>query len=232
MRLLFWKDFLDLVFPRNCALCGRNLFDSEECLCSICRGRLPETSYHLRPYDNDLTSKIKGLTNSRIAISFLRFTKAGKSQKLLHQLKYRNQPELARALGKWYGLTLLSCDFASSWHMITAVPLHEMKKKRRGYNQSEEFGLGLSDVLGIPFLNILTREKFTETQTKKSRLERLDNVSNVFGISQVELISGKNLLLVDDVITTGATLCSCANLLLASGANNVDLASIAAGGGI
>ncbi|MDF2156403.1 ComF family protein [Algoriphagus sp. CAU 1675] len=232
MRLLFWKDFFDLIFPRNCLLCGRNLFDQEECLCSICKGTLPETSYHLRPFDNDITSKIKGLTQVGLAISYLRFTKAGKTQKLLHQLKYQDKPELAEVLGKWYGEKLLSYQFSSTWDVITSVPLHEMKKLRRGYNQSEEFGKGLSKVLGIPYQNLLNRKKYTETQTKKTRLERLDNVNEVFQVSDIKLVKAKNILLVDDVITTGATLCSCTNLLLANGANNVDLATIAAGGSI
>ncbi|WP_345795458.1 ComF family protein [Algoriphagus sp. CAU 1675] len=172
------------------------------------------------------------MTQVGLAISYLRFTKAGKTQKLLHQLKYQDKPELAEVLGKWYGEKLLSYQFSSTWDVITSVPLHEMKKLRRGYNQSEEFGKGLSKVLGIPYQNLLNRKKYTETQTKKTRLERLDNVNEVFQVSDIKLVKAKNILLVDDVITTGATLCSCTNLLLANGANNVDLATIAAGGSI
>jgi ComF family protein len=230
MRLLFLKDFLDLVFPRNCSLCSRSLFDFENCLCTICKGNLPVANFHLRPEDNELTSKLKGLTQIGMAMAFIRFTKKGKSQKILHTLKYRNNPELAQELGRLYGNVLAEYGFSSQWHHIVPVPLHPLKLRRRGYNQSEQFGLGLSSVLNIPLQNVLSRKKFTDTQTNKSRLERMENVDMVFEINPGINTEGKSILLVDDVITTGATLCSCANVLLANGAKNVDLATIAAGG--
>jgi ComF family protein len=191
---------------------------------------LPRTSYHLRAEDNDLTSKVKGLSDIGRVMAFLKFTKEGKSQKLLHELKYRNKADLARELGKLYGNTLLESGFKSIWDQIVPVPLHPLKQQRRGYNQSEQFAIGLSRVLEIPVLGALARTKFTETQTKKSRLQRLDNVEEVFSLSTEVSIENKSIMLVDDVMTTGATLCACANVLLASGAKNVDLVTIAAGG--
>jgi ComF family protein len=230
MRLLFAKDFLDLIFPRNCILCGRTLFDHENCLCSICVGLLPRTSYHLRSEENDLTSKVKGLSEIGRVMAFLKFTKSGNSQKLLHELKYRNKSDLARELGKLYGKILFDSGFKSTWNQIVPVPLHLLKQQRRGYNQSEQFAIGLSKVLEIPVVIALERTKFTETQTKKSRLQRLNNVEEVFGLTKDLSIDNKSVMLVDDVMTTGATLCACANVLLAGGAKNVDLVTIAAGG--
>lgn len=230
MRLLFLKDFLDLVFPRNCPQCGRALFDFEPCLCTVCQGTLPFANFHLRPFDNELTSKIMGLTQVNRVMAFLRFTKKGKSQKLLHQLKYRNRPEIGVEMGRLYGLTLLQSGYQGEWDVIVAVPLHPMKQKRRGYNQSEKFADGLSKSLVIKQAELLERKKFTDTQTKKSRLQRLDNVEEVFELRPNQNIFGLRILLVDDVITTGATLCACANVLLANGAKHVDLATIAAGG--
>jgi ComF family protein len=163
-------------------------------------------------------------------MAFLKFTKAGNSQKLLHELKYRNKSDLARELGKLYGKILLDSGFKSIWDQIVPVPLHPLKQQRRGYNQSEQFAIGLSKVLEIPVVIALERTKFTETQTKKSRLQRLDNVEEVFCLSRDLSIANKSVMLVDDVMTTGATLCACANVLLAGGANNVDLVTIAAGG--
>lgn len=227
MRLLFFKDFLDLVFPRNCDLCGRSLFDFEGCLCKICVGTLPKTLYHAFPDDNDLTQKVKGLSNIGMAMSFLRFTKDGQSQKILHQLKYRNKPELGVFLGKLYAQELNEFQFSKCWDVITTIPLHPVKKLRRGYNQSEEFAKGLSEGLKISQKNYLERRKFTETQTKKSRIQRMSNVEDVFEVNTT--VDGLRILLVDDVITTGATLCSGANMLLASGAKSVDLITIAAG---
>jgi ComF family protein len=230
MRLLFLKDFLDLIFPRNCPQCGRALFDFETCLCTVCQGSLPLANFHLRPYDNELTSKIKGLTQVNRAMAFLRFSKKGKSQKLLHQLKYRNMPEIGEEMGRLFGLSLKQHGYGKEWDVIVPVPLHPMKQKRRGYNQSEKFGIGLSKALDIKLENVLDRKKFTETQTKKTRLQRLDNVEEVFELKNGEKIEGLRILLVDDVITTGATLCACANVLLDCGAKHVDLATIAAGG--
>lgn len=230
MRLFLVKEFLDLIFPRNCTLCRRSLFDSEECLCSICIGLLPITSYHLRAANNDLVDKVKGLTEAGKVMSYLKFTKKGDSQKLLHHLKYQNNPQLARLLGKLYGTILNGQEYARNWEAIVPVPLHPVKLRRRGYNQSEEFGVGLSQVLNIPLNLMLERTLFTSTQTNKTRLERLENVEDVFQYSADSAVYGKSILLIDDVMTTGATLCACGNVLLRNGAKNVDLATIAAGG--
>jgi ComF family protein len=163
-------------------------------------------------------------------MAFLRFTKKGKSQALLHLLKYKNKPELGEELGRLYGLSLLEKGFAGFWDVLVAVPLHPLKKQRRGYNQSECFARGLSKVLGVPYRELLVRRKFTTTQTNKSRLERLENVDDVFALNDGQVTQGLRILLVDDILTTGATLCACAQTLLQGGAKYVDLATIAAGG--
>jgi len=230
MRLFLVKDFIDLVFPRNCDLCGTTLFDQETCICSVCTGLLPVTSYHLRPFDNDLADKIKGLTEVNRVMAYLRFTKKGNSQKLLHELKYRNNHQLAVHLGRLYGSLLKENGFMGKWQCVIPVPLHPAKQKRRGYNQSEEFAKGLAEELKISVTNALSRKLFTSTQTKKSRLERMDNVENVFEFNEGIDLRDREVLLVDDVMTTGATLCACSNVLLSNDAKNVDLATIAAGG--
>jgi ComF family protein len=230
MRLFFWKDFIDLIFPRNCALCKRALFDFEPCLCTICQGMLPKANFHLRPFDNELTSKLQGLMPVHRVMAFLRFTKKGKSQTLLHLLKYKNKPELGEELGRLYGLSLLDNGFGGAWDVLVAVPLHPLKKQRRGYNQSECFARGLSKVMRIPYRELLVRKKFTTTQTNKSRLERLENVEEVFALNEGQVTQGLRILLVDDILTTGATLCGCSQTLLQGGAKHVDLATIAAGG--
>jgi ComF family protein len=163
-------------------------------------------------------------------MAFLRFTKKGKSQTLLHLLKYKNKPELGEELGRLYGLSLLDNGFGGAWDVLVAVPLHALKKQRRGYNQSECFARGLSKVMGIPYRELLVRKKFTTTQTNKSRLERLENVEEVFALNEGQVTQGLRILLIDDILTTGATLCGCAQTLLQGGAKHVDLATIAAGG--
>jgi ComF family protein len=229
MRFTFYEDFLALVFPKTCCVCKRSLYDFENQICKICIAALPVTNYHLRPQNNDLVVKILGLTRPNLVMSFLRFTKQGVSQKLLHQLKYKNKPEIGIELGRIYGYILDQQGFKNSWDYVVPVPLHPLKQKRRGYNQSEQFALGLSEILGVPVLNALQRNQFTETQTSKSRLERIKNVSEVFEVNKNVMIQSKKLLLVDDVMTTGATLTSCANILLSKDAGIVDLVVIAAG---
>jgi ComF family protein len=224
-----FEDFLALVFPKTCCLCRRSLFDFEDQLCKICIAALPVTNYHLRPQNNELVTKIMGLTKPNLAMSFLRFSKKGASQSLLHQLKYKNKPEIGVELGRLYGNILGQSGFSQNWDQIVPVPLHPLKKKKRGYNQSEQFAKGLSEALNIPVVLSLIRVQFTETQTRKTRMERIENVAEVFDVDSLDEVKGKRLLLVDDVMTTGATLITCANVLLEKGSKAVDLAVIAAG---
>ncbi|MFD2036414.1 ComF family protein [Belliella marina] len=229
MRFTFFEDFLALVFPKTCCVCKRSLFDFENQLCKICIGRLPITNYHLHPQNNDLVVKVMGLTNPNLVMSFLRFTKRGMSQKLLHNLKYKNKPEVGIELGSLYGHLLQKHGFSDQWDLVVPVPLHPEKQRRRGYNQSEQFANGLASVLEVPMNLGLIRTQFTETQTKKTRMERIINVSEVFAVNENVQIENKRVLLVDDVMTTGATLTACANVLLEGKAKTVDLAVIAAG---
>ena len=224
-----FEDFLSLVFPKTCCLCKRSLFDFEDQLCKVCIAALPVTNYHLRPQNNELVTKIMGLTKPNLVMSFLRFSKKGASQSLLHQLKYKNKPEIGVELGRLYGNILNENGFTNNWDQITPVPLHPLKQKIRGYNQSEQFAKGLSVALGIPVVLSLIRVQFTETQTSKSRMERIENVAEVFDVDPKNEVQGKRLLLVDDVMTTGATLITCANVLHSYGSAKVDLAVIAAG---
>ncbi|WP_367204029.1 ComF family protein [Algoriphagus sp.] len=154
------------------------------------------------------------------------------SQSLLHQLKYRNKPQIGQFLGNSFGKLLLKQPYAIDWDMIVPVPLHRQKLHRRGYNQSETFAKGIGEVLQIPVEKVLERSKWTDTQTNKTRLERIDNVSGVFEIQPNQPVYQRRILLVDDVLTTGATLAACANILWKNGAKTVDLATIAAGGGV
>lgn len=228
MRFTYFEDFLALVFPKTCCICRRSLFEFENQVCKICISQLPTTHYHLRPEDNDLKNKITGLTRANRVLSFLRFTKKGMSQRILHQLKYKDKPELGAILGKMYGHTLLT-TFGNAWDMVVPVPLHPAKLKMRGYNQSERFAHGLAEVLDIPAIGAMKRRVYTETQTNKTRWQRWQNVESVFEIDSAWGVNGKKVLLVDDVMTTGATLAACANTLLDNGAQSVDIAVIAAG---
>ena len=229
MRFNLLEDFLALVFPLTCAVCKHSLYAFEDHICRKCEANLPVTSYHLVPESNDLKTKILGLAEVDYVMAYLKYSKKGVSQILLHQLKYKNKPGLGKVLGRLYGRLLAENGYKERWQGIIAVPLHRDKLRRRGYNQSECFAEGMAESLSIPQLYALRRNTNTSTQTRKSRIQRWENVSEVFELIEGVSIKGRRILLVDDVMTTGATLAACANVIHTANPDRLDLAVIAAG---
>lgn len=222
-----FKDILQLVFPNLCINCHQSLVLNERHLCLRCQLELPETQYHLQK-DNGIEKSLWGKIPFERAFSFLYFNQAGITQKILHELKYKGNEDLAVFLGKIYGQRLLASQAANNLDGIMAIPLHPIKFRKRGYNQSQAFSFGLSEVLGIPDLSsMLLRNKNTETQTQKSRFERWDNVKNVFKLKNPETLNNKHILIVDDVITTGATIESCIKEIIEKSDCKLSIASIA-----
>ena len=221
------NDFISLAFPRICVCCGNALWKNEEILCRLCEYHLPMTHFHTEA-DNPVTRLFWGRVQVEYAASFLYFNKGSKVQRMIHQLKYKGRQDIGRYLGHQYGCELAETASYKQPELIIPVPLHQKKEKQRGYNQSELFALGLSEVMKIPVgKKLLVREKATATQTRKARFERFRNVNAVFKIPNPEALNGKHVLLVDDVITTGATLEACALLLTAIPGCKVSVASIA-----
>ncbi len=209
MAFFSWlKDFVNLFYPYSCVLCGHPLHGNEEILCASCILDMPRTHFHTFA-NNETAQRFWGRIDLEHAASFLFFHKGSKYQKLIHLLKYNNKPEIGVFLGNLYGQELINTSFANA-DMIIPVPLHPKKEKIRGYNQAEKFAEGLSRQLNIPVRNELKRIKFTETQTKKDKEERWNNVKNVFSPVNCKNLENKHVILVDDVITTGATLEACA----------------------
>jgi ComF family protein len=162
-------------------------------------------------------------------MTLYKFAKQSRVQHILHALKYKQQPELGEMLGRLYGHDLLEAEFKDSFDLIVPVPLHSSRRRIRGYNQSEEFGKGLSQMLGIPCDDsCMKRDAKTETQTQKSKLSRWENVNKIFQVVNPAPISSRKILLVDDVVTTGATLEACGQALLDAGCGQLSFACIAA----
>jgi len=178
--------------------------------------------------DNPVMKNFYGRADVKMAASFLLFQKKGSVQKMLHALKYRSKPEVGLLLGKWYGLDLKKNNTFTDCDYIIPVPLHKKRQRKRGYNQSEYFAKGLGEELNIPVVtNVLFKKHFTETQTYKTREERWQNTLNSFEIKNKELLKDKKILLVDDVITTGATTEACVLQLQEASQAPVYVASIA-----
>lgn len=221
------KYLIQLIYPNTCICCNDHLVKSENFICTLCLLELPATNFHNMP-NNDLEKVFWGRVNIERAIAMFFYKKGGKTAKILQALKYHNTPELAQFLGKHYGTFLKEFISENKIDAVVAIPLHKNKLKTRGYNQSERLAHGLAETLAIQDLSShLIRTKFTETQTKKSRLERSENVNKVFEITDPELFVNKHVLLIDDVITTGATIDSCANEILQINNCKVSIAGLA-----
>jgi len=203
------SDFISLVFPKICAGCGNSLWKQEEVICGYCEFHLPRTNFHF-DLENPVTRLFWGRAFIQTGAAFLYFNKGSRVQRLIHQLKYKGKKEIGIFLGSQYGQVLKTAPGFNTADAIIPVPLHKKKYMKRGYNQSEQFANGLNVSMKIPVENhLLIRNKATETQTRKSRFSRYENVHETFTVCNPENWMGKHLMLVDDVITTGATLESC-----------------------
>lgn len=221
---------VELFYPNLCFACEQRPAPKNSSICVHCEYHITPTNYHLMA-DNPVMERFWGRIPLQHASSCFAFTKGGLLQNLIHQLKYENKPEIGVELGKIYGALLKNCPPYDTVNYIIPVPLHPKKKHARGYNQAAMFAQGLA--LGMDkewSEDFLIKVEHTETQTKKSRLDRFANVESAFGLANVEEIKGKHLLLVDDVITTGATLEACAATLLEVEGVKVSLAAIALAG--
>ena len=177
---------------------------------------------------NELSNRLYGKVDTVFCESYLYFYKSGISQELLHQFKYNNYPEIGIALGKWFGHDLAAKSVHEKFDMLIPVPLHPKKERKRGYNQSQYFVRGISEVVNIPMdFKSLIRTEYQQSQTKKTKEQRWENVRSAFMVMNPKKIENKKILLVDDVITTGATIEACSQQLIASGAKSVGVASLA-----
>lgn len=224
-------DFLSLLFPELCHACDQPLARGERFICTECNIKLPYTDLHLHGATelNQLQQRFWGKVPMRFVFAYLHFQSRGRVQRLLHKLKYKGAQDLGEYLGKRYGTLLHEHAYTCQFDVVLPVPLHHLKKRSRGYNQSDQFAKGLAVAMQLPWNNnVLERVLHTDTQTKKNRIDRWQNVAEVFRVKQPDAIAGKRVLLVDDVLTTGATLEACAQVLLDNGCSEVSVVTIAA----
>lgn len=207
------EDLLCLFYPDVCYTCGTSLSKSEKILCAGCYHHLPRTRFHDDP-ENPVVRSFWGRVNIRSATSYLYFRRGGITQKLLHRFKYRGEKEIGTYLGREFGDELANSNSFSNIDVIIPVPLHPKKQRKRGFNQSLVIARGASDRLNAEvYANTVVRRVHTSTQTRKGRYERWANVENIFELRESERLSGKHVLVIDDVITTGATMEACLHAL-------------------
>ena len=223
----FLKDIFYLFFPKICVTCSSSLLQSEEVVCTKCRHDLPIIGY--TDYQkNKITSIFYGKIPIEKATSFLYFYKEGKVQKLIHQLKYKGNQEIGSFIGLWFGQLLKESNQFNDIDYIIPVPLHPKKLRKRGYNQLTTFGNSLNYILKIPYkTGILVKSNTSKTQTYKNRFDRFFESNSNFKITNTTFLENKHVLLIDDVITTGATLESCCLELLKTKNIKISIVTIA-----
>jgi ComF family protein len=215
-----------LLFPRLCEGCRAPLLYEERVLCMSCVFELPQTGFHDKP-DNEAALRIAGRIAYRHATAFAYFTVDGLLQHLLHRLKYAGRKSVGSYLGEQFGYALRAAPWIKDVDGIVPVPLHPEKEAKRGFNQSTVIAEGLSQVLGIPvYANALFRTRDTESQTRKSREERIKNMQDAFQLNKEVLQANNHVLLIDDVLTTGATLEAAASAFVALRGLRLSVAAI------
>ena len=223
----WWTALTHLFYPELCVACSQAIPALNSCFCMKCRVRLMRSDMHLVP-ENEFTRRFWGRIRLQTAAAMYYFAKKSPIQRALHRLKYKNQPDVGLKIGREFGRLLAASDLFRPVDAIVAVPLHPKKERLRGYNQSAMFARGLSEGMDRPFLTqALVRKAFTVSQTRKRRMERFENVETVFAVKDAHLLEGRHVLLVDDVLTTGATLEACGQVLLQVPGLRLSMATIA-----
>lgn len=210
----YWESFVSILFPPLCVSCENVLLYQEEFICTTCRFHLPINDHYLFK-QNEITQRLLGKAPIDAGAAYLSFSKSSLVQVMIHKLKYSKDHRVGIYLGNCFGKELLASPFYTNIDVVVPVPLHRKKQRIRGYNQSEYIAQGIAQTMMLPVNQVdFIRVIDTETQTRKSRIERHDNVEKAFSCRKPSAFEHKHVLLVDDVFTTGATIASAIQTLV------------------
>jgi ComF family protein len=225
----FLQSLSHLFIPRECAVCGRVLVEGEYLFCTACRWNMPLTNTW-NASDNPIREKLHTLFMAEQASALFYYQKRSGYDNLVHRFKYSGKASLAYALGRWFGRELRQSGLYGDVDLIVPVPLHPLRRMKRGYNQSECVARGIGKSLGKPVTTSnLIRKVHNRSQTRHDSADRWENVAGIFAVRDPEAFRGKHILLVDDVLTTGATLDSCAETIrTTAGACRISVTALAA----
>ena len=223
-----WSRLLDFVSPRRCAVCGGRLAPTEHGLCSACLLRLPRTATWLTPSDNEVARLFWGRLPVCRAAAFFYFERRSEAARAIYEMKYHGRPDTGYDLGRLAAAEMGAAGFFSGIDVVVPVPLARRRLRQRGYNQSEYIARGVASAAGLPVeTRAVRRTVFTQSQTRLSHRERADNVEGAFSPADTNRLHGRHVLMVDDVVTTGATLAACGAAL--AGVPGVRLSVMALG---
>lgn len=222
-----WSTLLDIVYPRHCLVCQNRLTRTENQLCVKCLYSLP-TIEHDSFTNNMMVQRFWGLTPAQKATALFFYHPASDYRNILHTLKYAHRPEVGVAFGRIMAQELIAKGFFQDIDAIIPVPLSKARRRQRGYNQSECLAHGIAEITGIPvWTNVLIRTRDNTSQTRLRRQQRIENVEGIFQVHNTLSCQGKHILLVDDVMTTGATLLACGEALKNTGCKHISFLCLA-----
>jgi len=223
----YWNDFFSLIYPQTCMGCGSDNLGDKQVLCWPCTTELPLTFFE-KHRGNLVEELFVGRIPLQMASAYFYFSKSSIIQHLIHKVKYKGNRELGVHLGAMMGQAMLEAGWNETIDMVIPLPLNKKKEIKRGFNQAALLAKGISQTLGKPMADVaVARIKYTETQTKKSREQRWENVADVFGLMDNHDLENKHVLLVDDVVTTGATLEACGQVLIKIPGLKLSMATLA-----
>lgn len=221
------ERIINLIAPRACVMCGCRLAPGEEIICASCNLSLPRTDYADDPYENEMAKLFWVRLPIERAGALFFYQSHARPSHIIYDLKYHNHPEYGVIMGRMLAKEYQKKGFFEGIDGIVPVPLAHKRQRQRGYNQSMEIARGVSEISGIPVINdAVRRNVFENSQTQKDRWQRNENVEHVFQLVNPEKVRGRHILIIDDVVTTGATVCACGTQLAKAGDVKISVLSL------